>query len=166
MAHEGFLSLTDAHTWVFFATVGFVVLVWKKGRGPMLAFLDARTAKIKAALDEAERLKNEAQDLLADVQRKHRDAIQTSQKIIDAARENAVRLQRESEEKLADGMKRREAQLMERIRRAEAAAMQELREQAADIAAKSAEMLLQDALPKRASKLVDEAIADIPAQAA
>ena len=166
MAHESFLSLSNPETWVCFAAIGFAAVIWKKGRAPMMAFLDARTAKIKAALDEAERLKNEAQDLLADVQRKHRDAIQTSQKIIDAARENAVRLQRESEQKLADSMKRREAQLLERIRRAEASAMQELREQAADIATKSAELLLQEALPKRASKLVDDAIAEIPAQAA
>lgn len=166
MAHENFFSLNDPHFWVLISTIGFAALVWKKGRTPMTSYLDARTTKIKATLDEAERLKNEAQDLLADVQRKHRDAIQTSQKIIDAARENAVRLQRESEQKLQDSMKRREAQLLERIRRAEAAAMQELRDQAADIAAKSAEMLLQDALPKRQSKLVDEAIAEIPAQAA
>ena len=166
MSQEGFLSLTNPETWVFFAAVGFAALIWKKGRAPLLSFLDARTAKIKAALDEAERLKNEAQDLLADVQRKHRDAIQTSQKIIDAARENAARLQRESEQKLTDSMKRREEQLLERIRRAEAAAMQELRDEAADIAAKSAELLLQDALPKRSSKLVDEAISEIPAQAA
>jgi F0F1-type ATP synthase membrane subunit b/b' len=44
--------------------------------------------------------------------------------------------------------------------------LQELRDEAADIAAKSAEILLQDALSKRSSKLVDEAIADIPRQAA
>jgi F-type H+-transporting ATPase subunit b len=166
MAEEHFLSLSDPHTWVFFATVGFVLVVWKKGRGPLMAYLDARTAKIKTALDEAERLKTEAQDLLADMQRKHRDAIQTSQKIIEAARENAIRIQRETEEKLSDSMKRREAQLLERIKRAEAAATQELREQAADIAAKSAEILLQEALSKRSSKLVDEAIAELPAQAA
>lgn len=166
MSKDGFLALTDPHTWVLIATIGFVMVIWKKGRAPLLAFLDARTAKIKASLDEAERLKNEAQDLLADVQRKHRDAIQTSQKIIDAARENATRIQHEAEQKLADSMKRREAQLIERIKRAESAAMQELRDQAADIAAKSAEILLHEALPKRSSKLVDEAISEIPSQAA
>ena len=166
MGHEGFLSLADLHTWVLFATIGFVAVVWKVGRVPMAAFLDARTAKIKAALDEAERLKTEAQDLLADVQKKHRDAIQTSQKIIDSARENAVRFQKEAEQRLTDSVKRREAQLIERIKRAEAAALQELRDQAADIAAKSAEILLQEAMSKRSSRLVDEAIADISKQAA
>jgi F-type H+-transporting ATPase subunit b len=166
MAHENFFSLNDPHFWVLISTIGFAAVVWKKGRAPFVSFLDARTAKIKAALDEAERLKTEAQDLLADVQRKHRDAIQTSQKIIDAARENAARFQQESEQKLTESLKRREEQLLERIRRAEASATQELRDQAADIAAKSAEILLQDALSKRSSKLVDEAIADLPQQAA
>ena len=162
--HEEGNLLLDPHFWVLLSTLAFACLAWKYSRKPALDTLDARTAKIQAALDEAERLKTEAQDLLADMQKKHRDAIHTAQKIIDTAKETAARIQKDAEHKLADGIKRKEAQLIDRIKRAEAAAVQEIRDQAADIAAKSAEILLHDALPKRSSKLVDESIADIPRQ--
>ena len=68
--------------------------------------------------------------------------------------------------KLADSMKRKETQLLERIQRAELAAVEELRHQAADLAAKSAEVLLHDAMGKRGAKLVDEAIGDLSTRAA
>lgn len=157
-----FASLHDTGFWVLLATVGFGFVLWKYARQPLLALLDARTEKIKADLDEAERLKNEAQDLLSESQRKHRDAIQTSQKIIENAKETAARIQKEAEARIAETAKRKEEQLLERISRAEAAAVAELRHHAADIAAKSAELLLQEAMEKRGSKLVDEAINEIP----
>jgi len=158
--------LHDTGFWVLLSTLGFVLLVFKLGRKPVLGLLDARTAKIRADLEEAERLKNEAQELLADSQKKHRDAIQTSQKIIDTARETSARIQKEAEQKLSDSMKRKETQLLERIKRAELAAVEELRHQAADLAAKSAEVLLHDAMVKRGAKLVDEAIGDLSSRAA
>lgn len=166
MDEPQFASLHDTGLWVFLASVGFAFALWKYGRGPIFALLDARTARIKADLDEAERLKNEAQDILSECQRKHRDAIQTSQKIIDLAKETAQRLQKEALEKISENAKRREAQLLDRIARAEADAVAELRHQAADIATKSAEIMLQDAMNKRGGKLVDEAISDIPARLA
>lgn len=154
--------LQDTAFWVFLASLGFFFALFKFGRKPLLSMLDARTAKIRHDLDEAERLKNEAQELLADSQRKHRDAIQTSQKIIDTAKETATRIARDAEQKMTDSLKRREAQLVERIKRAESAAVEALRHQAADLAAKSAEILLLDAMGKRGAKLVDESIAEIP----
>jgi F-type H+-transporting ATPase subunit b len=146
--------LHDTGFWVLLSTLGFALLAFKLGRKPVLALLDGRTAKIRADLEEA-------QELLADSQKKHRDAIQTSQKIIDAARETSLRIQQDAEQKLSDSMKRKEAQLLERIKRAEVAAVEELRHQAADLAAKSAEILLHDAMGKRGAKLVDEAISDL-----
>lgn len=154
--------LGDTSFWVFMSTVIFAVVAWKKGRAPLLDMLDTRTAKIKADLDEAERLRIEAQDLLSESQKKHRDAIQTAQKIIDNAQQTAKRLEEESQIKLEDSLKRREEQLLDRISRAEAAAVQELRDQAADIASRAAEILLEDALNKKGGKLVDDAIAEIP----
>lgn len=158
--HTGLLQ--DTHFWVLLATVIFAFIAYKKGRTPLLNMLDSRTARIKTELEEAERLRLEAQDLLAVVQKKHRDALQTSQKIIDSARETAERLQKESQKKLEESLKRKESQLMERISRAEAAAVAELRNQAADLATKAAETLLSEALSRRGSKLVDEAISEIP----
>ena len=159
--HSG---LHDPHIWVLFSAILFAVVLWKKGRGPVLAMLDGRTAKIQSDLDEAARLKQEAQDLLADYQQKHKEAIITAQKIIEGAQESVALMQKDAEEKLTETLQRREALLLERIKRAEGAAVQELRFQAADIAAKAAESLLADAMGKRGSKLVDEAIEELPAR--
>ncbi len=157
--HTGLFG--DTHFWVLLATILFVIVAFKKGRTPLLDMLDKRTARIKADLEEAERLRIEAQDLLSDTQKKHRDAIQTAQQIIDNAGQIAERLGKEAERKLEETLKRKEAQLLERISRAESSAVQELQHQAADIAARSAEKILQDAMGKRGAKLVDESIAEI-----
>lgn len=157
--------LHDSHFWVLLATIIFVVVAYTKGKEPILSMLDLRSAKIKADLEEAARLRLEAEQLLAQMQQQHRDAIQTSQKIIDTAKETAARMTSEADAKNKDSLERRESQLMDRIARAEAAAVQELREQAADLAAKAAEILVQESMSKRGPKLVDEAIASITAKA-
>ena len=156
--------IQDTYFWVLLATIIFAVLAFVKGRAPLLNMLDSRTARIKTELEEAEALRIQAQDLLADCQKKHRDALQTSQKIIDNAKESAERLQKDAEKKLDETLKRKETQLLDRLARAETAAIAELRNQAADIAAKTAEILMADALSKRGAKMVDEAIADIPSK--
>ena len=155
-------SFQDPHFWVLIATVVFAILAYVKGRAPLLAMLDSRSARIRDSLEQAERLKNEAQELLADAQKKHRDAIQTSQKIIDNAKLTSERLAKESTQKLEDSMNRKESQLLERVKRAEVAAIEELRHQAADLATRSAEVLLQETLAKRGGKLVDDAISELP----
>lgn len=162
MEHEGFLQ--DPHSWVLFSAILFVAVVWKMGRAPILKALDGRSARIKAELEEAERLKNEAQKLLAEYQQKQKDAAATAQKIIDNAHESVALLKKDAEAKLSENLKRREALLLERIQRAEAAAVQELRLQAADIAAKAAEQLLADAMGKNGTKLVNQAIDELPAR--
>lgn len=161
-AEEHVSLLADPHTWVLFSAILFAVVAWKKGKAPFLNMLDGRTARIKAELEEAERLKHEAQELLADYQKKHRDAVQTAQKIVDNAKEAASLIQKEAEQKLEESVVRRETLLLERIARAEAAAVLELRNKAADIASAAAEKLLAEAMGKRGAKLVDEAIAELP----
>lgn len=164
MAAEHAGLLADSNFWVLLAAVSFAAIAWKKGRKPILDMLDARTERIRSELEEAERLRIEAQDLLSETQKKHRDALQTAQKIIDNAKRNAEALEADAHKRLEESLKRREEQLIDRIQRAETAAVQELRNQAADIAARAAEIMLEDALDKRGVKLVDEAIEDLPAR--
>lgn len=158
--HAGLLS--DPHTWILFSAILFAVIAFKKGKQPLLNMLDSRSARIKADLEKAERLKSEAQALLTDCQKKNRDAVQTAQKIIDNAHEAAALIQKEAERKLEESMTLREALLLERIARAEAAAVRELRHQAADIAAAAAEKLLAEAMGRHGAKLVEEAIEELP----
>jgi len=164
MENEQTGFLADPHAWVLFSTLIFAVIAYVKGKKPLLNLLDSRSARIKHDLDEAARLKAEAQALLTDYQQKHRDAVATAQKIIDGAQESVTQMQKDAEQKLSDSLKRREAQLLERIARAEASAVQELRSQAADIATNAAHKLLVDTLGKGDARLIDAAIGELPAR--
>ncbi|MCK4945893.1 MAG: F0F1 ATP synthase subunit B [Alphaproteobacteria bacterium] len=158
--HAGLLA--DPHTWVLFSAIIFGVIVWKKGKQPLLKILDERTARIKTELEEAVRLRCEAQELLTDYQQKHHNAVQTAQEIINSAKETADLIRQETEQKLTENLKRREELLLERITNAETAAVHELRHQAADIATTAAEKLLTEIMNERGSKLVDKTIEELP----
>lgn len=154
--------LADPHTWVLFSAILFAVVAWIKGKKPFLALLDGRTARISAELAEAMALKTEAERLLAEYEEKHRDAVTTSQKIIEQAQESAAQMKRNAEQKLDESLRQREAALLERIKRAEAMAVRALRAQAADLASAAAEKLLTEQAPKRAGQLIDEAVESLP----
>ena len=95
--------------------------------------LDKRTEDIRSELEEAERLKVEAQDLLASYQRKYDDAMKTVDEIMKQSKDVNKRMKAEAKAELKETLKRREDQLLERIERAEKAAIQEVKEKAADI---------------------------------
>ncbi len=158
--HAGLLA--DPHTWVLFSAILFTIIAVVKGKAPILKALDDRTVRIKIELEEAARLKQEAQTLLAEYRQKHADAVSTAQKIIDNAHEAAALIQKEAEQKMQDYLAAREKALADRIARAETQAIQSLREQAAEIASAAAEKLLADTAGKSGAKLVDEAIVDLP----
>lgn len=152
----------DPHTWVLFSAILFAIAAWKMGKAPLLSMLDKRTARIKAELEEAERLKREAAALLEDYRQKERDAVLTANKIIANAKETAAQIEKEAERKLEENIRRRESQLLERISRAETSAVQEIRHQAADLAALATEKLLNDSMSKRGSRLIESAIEELP----
>lgn len=156
--------LHDTHFWVLLSTLLFAVVAVSKGRAPLLALLDARTARIRAALEEAERLRAQAEDMLADARRQNRDAAQTAQKIVESARVTAAGLTAEAERRLEETLARREAQLIERIARAEQTAVAELKAEAATLASRAAETLLRDTLPQTGAKLLDDAIRALPSR--
>jgi F0F1-type ATP synthase membrane subunit b/b' len=98
--------------WIAVAFVAFFVVIWKPLRSSLLGGLDARAERIRRELDEAQRLREEAQGLLADFQRKQRDAIQEADAIVARAKSEAERLQREAKAKLDSDLKRREEQAL------------------------------------------------------
>lgn len=168
-AHEtgGFLTesgfLADTHNWVLISTIVFAYFFLKFAKNLIVGALDARTERIRNELAEAERLRTEAQELLAQYQRKHRDAMKDAEEIIEHARETAARLTEEAKEDLETTMKRREAALEEKISRAEASAMQEIRERASVLAIEAAEKLILEKLSQKDghAKLIDESISQM-----
>ena len=149
--------------WVLIAFVIFVAFMVWKARGAVTGALDARAEAIRSEIEEAQRLREEAQSLLADYQRKQRDALQEAEGMLRAAEEEAARLRARAEEDLAAALKRREQQALDRIAQAEAAAQAEVRNTAIDLAVSATRKLLEDRLDeKKAAGLVDRAIDELP----
>lgn len=153
----------SADFWVALAFIIFVAIAFKPGRKAILSMLDDRAERIRTELDEAQRLREEAQALLAGYQRRQRDALKEAEAIVAHAREEAERLRTKATTELEDSLRRREAQAMDKIAQAEAAAVQEVRNLTVDIAiSASGQILAQRIDDKQSARLVDEAIRNLP----
>jgi len=149
-----------AEFWVAIAFVAFLaILLYYKVPALLGKALDERAAGIRTELDEARRLREEAQALLADYQKKHRNAGQEAEAIVEQARREAEAFSAETRQVLADTLRRRGQHAEERIARAEQEAVEEVRAAAVDMAVAAAEKILREqAAGAAGAQLVDESI--------
>ena len=130
----------------FWATVGLVLflalIAYLKVPGMVGRSLDQRAAKIKAELEEARRLREEAQQLLAEYQRKRKEAEKEASEIVDHARREAEQFVAEAKQKSEDYVVRRNALAEQKIAQAERDAVNEVRARAVDLAVESARSVL------------------------
>jgi F-type H+-transporting ATPase subunit b len=152
--------------WVLVSFVLFVaLLVYYKIPNKVAKALDDRAGKIHAELEEARRLREEAQTILADYQRKQRDAEKEAEDIIAMARREARFYAEESRKALNESLQRRVKLAEEKIARAEEQAVQDIRSRSVDAAVAAAEVLIARELKgKSAEDLVDKSIRDVAAK--
>jgi F-type H+-transporting ATPase subunit b len=148
--------------WLLVALLILVAIIYKPLTRAVFGALDGHAAKVRTELDEAKRLREEAQTLLAEHQRRLAAGKDQAQAILKQAR---VEVQRQTERhgvELEATLQRRTEQAMERIAREEQRALQEVRAQAATLAIRTTERLLVDQLEgQRARTLLDDAIAEV-----
>jgi F-type H+-transporting ATPase subunit b len=153
----------DAEFWVavsFFIFVGILVYVGVHRK--IAQALDHRRDRIKAELDEARRLREEAQSLLAHYQQKQKEAETEAAAILTNAKADAERLALEAETKMNEFVARRTKMAETKISQAEAQALADVRAAAADAAVAAAERILQDtAKGKIAEDLLTSGIEDV-----
>ena len=155
----------DPTFWVAIAFVIFVITVFKPIRSTMLDGLDAKIAEIRQEVEEATKLREEAQSLLANYQRQQRQALQDAENIVTRAREEAERHRAEGNESMKEMVCRQEAQALDKIAQAEAAAIQEVRAMSVELAMAAAEKLLTDRLAGvEGGQLIDQSIEEIPSK--
>lgn len=153
---------SNPETWVAIAFIIFVVLAGKPLVRGIGKTLDARAARIKAELDEARALRDEAQKLLADYQKKQQEAMRDAEAIVRQARGEAERLKTEAAANLDAAFARREKMAMDKIAQAEAQAVADVRDHAIDVAVAAAEQLLKSKTDaQRGERLIDSAIAEL-----
>lgn len=157
------LDPNNPYFWVLVSFLGFIALLMYYGVPGLIGkALDARANAIKAELDEARRLREEAQALLNDYQSKAKAAEQEAKSIIEQAQREAEALASESQKALAESLERRSKLAEEKIARAEAQAVSEVRAAAVDAAVMAAEKIIAGKVSGNAGAgLIDEAIKDL-----
>jgi F-type H+-transporting ATPase subunit b len=153
----------DPEFWVALAFVIFLGILAYFGIPKMaLSALDARSDRIKQALDEAHRLRSEAQAVLLQYQQKRAEAEKEAQAIIVSARVEAERLAGEAKGKVEEFIARRTKMAESKIAQAEAQALADVRAAAADAAVAAAEkVLVQTTHGAAAESLIAKGISDL-----
>ena len=138
--------MPEPETWVAIAFVTFLgVLVYLGAHRRLIDGIDRRQARIKAELEEAVRLREEARAVLAEFERKAREAETEAASIIASAKAEAERLAAEAKARMEDFVLRRTKMAEAKIAQAEAQAMADVRAAAADTAVAAAEKILSAA---------------------
>jgi F-type H+-transporting ATPase subunit b len=154
----------EPRNWVVLAFILFFALFGKTLWKALAGMLDARAATVKAELEEASRLRREAESMLRGAEKQRADALAEAKTLIEGARTEASRLAAAAAADAEASAKRREQMAIDRIAAAEKAAVDDVRLAAADVATTAARQVLAEGLTADAdSVLVDHAITQLPA---
>ncbi|HEX2580966.1 MAG TPA: F0F1 ATP synthase subunit B [Dongiaceae bacterium] len=157
------MDIQDPHFWTAIALLIFLALTGKKAWTAATSALDKRAAQIRGQIEEAQKLRDEAQALLEEYQRKRRAAAGESREILEQAEHLAAEQARQAKTALEESLNRRMRGAMEKIGQAEAQAVAEIRAETVRRAVAEAHGLIKGALTEaKAGGLVDRAIADLP----
>ena len=156
-------DLSNAELWVAAGLLLFFVILAVVGVPKLVAgALDAKAAKIQSELDEAARLRAEAEALLAQIRQEKAEAETQAAEMLAAAEADARRMEVEARARLEESLTRREAMAERKIAQAEAQATAEVKAAAVELAAAAAERILADRLAASSTDpLADQAIAQI-----
>lgn len=155
--------LHDAEFWVLVAAVVFVAAVFKPVSRALAGGLDSRATRIRGELDEARRLREEAEKLVADYRARQQAAASEAAAIVEHAKAEAERIAAQSARDLELALERRQRMAEERIAQAEVKALGEVRAVAIDVAIAAArEVITAQIDERRGSALIDDAIVALP----
>jgi F-type H+-transporting ATPase subunit b len=156
----------DASFWALVGLILFLVLItYLKVPGMITGALDKRAERISTELEEARKLREEAQAVLAEYQRKQRAAEEEAETIVAQAKDSAEAMAQDAKQQLEDWIARRTKMAEDKIAQAEAQALQEVRGISADVAIAAAEKLLTGKMTAgEADKAVSSSIDEIKAR--
>ena len=161
-----FFSLNNTDFVVLIAFLIYVaILLYLKVPKLLTSALDKRAEGVQAELDEARSLREEAQSILADYERKQKEVIAQSEKIVANAKEEAKAAAAQAKEDLKSSIARRLKAAEDQIASAESSAVKEVKDTAVTVAVKAAgDVIAKGMKAKDASALIDAAIKDVGAK--
>ena len=161
-----FFSLRNSNFVVLIAFIVFVGFLIYMGVPKMLGgMLDKRAVAIKAELDEARALREEAKAVLASYERKQKEVAEQTDRIIATAKEEAMAAAAQAREDLKSSIARRLAAAEDQIASAEAAAVKQVKERAVSVAVAAAgDLLAAQRTAESAAASIDHAIEQVAAK--
>ena len=153
----------DPHFWELIAFLVFLGGILWVGWPRITSMLDGRADRVRAELDEASRLRAEAEAMLKQAEADRTAALREAEAMLERARTEAARVAEAAAAEAEAGAKRRERMAMDRIAAAEAGALAEVRNAAAEIATAAARSVIAEKMDATAdAALIDRAVADLP----
>lgn len=161
-----FLSLYNTNFVVLLAFLVFVgIILWAKAPAKIAGLLDARAVRIKADLDEARALRDEAKAVLAAFEAKQKEVEAQSARIVAAAKAEAEAAATQAKADLKISIERRMAAAEDQIASAQNAAIRQVRQQAATVAvAAASDVLAKQSTAAGVAASIDDAIAQVEAK--
>ncbi len=158
-----FWSLANPELWVAVGLIAFLAIIYLTGAHKIaLGSLDAKSKAIQDNLDEAARIRKEAEAMLVDIRAQRDVAEAQGRQMLAEAEAEAKRLGEEAKVKLEEQIARRTALADRRIATAEAQAAQDVKAAAADLAAEMAETVLKARIAlAKSDPLVDRAVSEL-----
>jgi F-type H+-transporting ATPase subunit b len=161
MHEESFI--TEPRTWVALAFIIFFVLFGRRLWSAVAGMLDDRAARVRTELEEAARLRREAEAMLRDAEQRRAQALAEAKGLIEGAQAEAARVSAAAMAEAEASAKRREQMAIDRIAAAEKAAVDEVRLTAAEVATVAARQVIAEGLSMDAdARLIDHAITQLP----
>lgn len=162
-ASDTFFSLKNTNFIVLLAFILFLlVLIYFRVPSLLAAVLDRRAEAIKKELDEARELREEAQSVLANYERRQKEVQEQANRIISSARLEAEAEADRAREMLKVTVDRRLAAAEEQITSSHAALKKEVQDKAIKIAVSAASRVISEQMTvAKANKLIDESISEI-----
>jgi len=153
----------DPKFWVAVSFVVFFLLLGKKVWAALAGALDGRAAQIRASLDEAARLRTEAEAMLRQAEADRASALQEAASLIERAKAEAARVAAAATAEAEASAARREQMAMGRIAAAEASAIAEVRTAATEVAITAARSLLAEKVTASVdADLINQSVSDLP----
>lgn len=155
-------SVEDANIWILASFICFLLVFGGTAYKRAMGALDARSERIRKELDDAQKLREDAQSLLDDYRSKRAQAEADALKMLEHAEVEASRRAEQAKKELEAAMERRAQMALQRIAQAEADALREVRSAAATLAVQATARLIAQSLgPERAEAMVQESIRQV-----
>ena len=152
----------DVEFWVGIAFILSVLLLAKPLGKYIKSALQRRIGKVINDIDEAMKLRDDAQQLLAEYEKKFRDAKTLSVEIVERSRRNLQTIKNKELQKLETDLRNKEKEAERRIATATEKAKQEINISASHFSIDFAQKAINNYLQKTdKSRLIDDAIAEL-----